>query len=204
MCSYYAKGCADYVGVWDFDEFFQPRGQNKNILDVLKAMGDPTGVISRPYVAPISIDGRIVADAGSSLSTDRNSTDSKGPEVNTYKGGRGMADGHPHPLCYMLMSSEVSLVAHIEPVRILEVSTLSSLHSVFSSFYHSLILSSPSHHPLIILSSPFHRPLIIFSSPFHRPLIFSSPSHHIVSIFFPSYPHPILILSPSYPHPTSS
>ena len=24
-CSYYAKGSADYVGIWDFDEFFLPR-----------------------------------------------------------------------------------------------------------------------------------------------------------------------------------
>ena len=38
MCMYYSKGVADYVGVWDFDEFFQPRGANKNLLDVVAAM----------------------------------------------------------------------------------------------------------------------------------------------------------------------
>ena len=37
MCSYYSKGTADYVGVWDFEDFFIPRGSNQNILDVLKA-----------------------------------------------------------------------------------------------------------------------------------------------------------------------
>ena len=37
MCSYYSKGTADYVGVWDFEDFFIPRGANQNVLDVLKA-----------------------------------------------------------------------------------------------------------------------------------------------------------------------
>ena len=36
MCSYYSKGTADYVGVWDFDDFFIPRGPNQNVLDLLK------------------------------------------------------------------------------------------------------------------------------------------------------------------------
>ena len=36
MCSYYSKGTADYVGVWDFDHFFIPRGPNENVLDLLK------------------------------------------------------------------------------------------------------------------------------------------------------------------------
>jgi hypothetical protein len=26
------------LGIWDFDEYFIPRGKNKNILDVLKKM----------------------------------------------------------------------------------------------------------------------------------------------------------------------
>lgn len=38
MCSYYSKGAADYVGVWDFEDFFIPRGANQNVLDVLKAV----------------------------------------------------------------------------------------------------------------------------------------------------------------------
>jgi Glycosyltransferase family 92 len=36
MCSYYSKGTADYVGVWDFDDFLIPRGPNENVLDLLK------------------------------------------------------------------------------------------------------------------------------------------------------------------------
>ena len=46
MCSYYSKGTADYVGVWDFEDFFIPRGSNQNILDVLKAAEHPNADVS--------------------------------------------------------------------------------------------------------------------------------------------------------------
>ena len=46
MCSYYSKGTADYVGVWDFEDFFIPRGSNQNILDVLKAAEHPIADVS--------------------------------------------------------------------------------------------------------------------------------------------------------------
>ena len=46
MCSYYSKGTADYVGVWDFEDFFIPRGSNQNILDLLKAAEHPNADVS--------------------------------------------------------------------------------------------------------------------------------------------------------------
>jgi hypothetical protein len=36
FCAYFSKGLSNYVGIWDFNEFFIPKGENKNILDVLK------------------------------------------------------------------------------------------------------------------------------------------------------------------------
>ena len=86
-CSYYAKGSADYVGIWDFDEFFLPRGKYKNIPDVLNAMGDPKGVM--PYYHSQGSD----------------------PERMrlTWNGGRGLADGNAHPFCFLLLDSEVML-----------------------------------------------------------------------------------------------
>ena len=41
MCSYYSKGTADYVGVWDYVDFFIPRGLNQNVLDLLTAAEHP-------------------------------------------------------------------------------------------------------------------------------------------------------------------
>jgi hypothetical protein len=37
MHMYLSKGLADYVGVWDVDEFFIPKGKHKTILDVIKS-----------------------------------------------------------------------------------------------------------------------------------------------------------------------
>ena len=33
--TFYLKGVADHIGVWDTDEFFIPRGENQNLLDVI-------------------------------------------------------------------------------------------------------------------------------------------------------------------------
>ena len=46
MCSYYSKGTTDYVGVWDFDDFFIPRGPNENVLDLLKNIEYPSTDVS--------------------------------------------------------------------------------------------------------------------------------------------------------------
>jgi hypothetical protein len=87
MCTYLAKGNADYVGVWDFDEFFIPRGTNKNILDVLKKMDYSPNL---PYSHPAGISSMELYKQG-------------------WKGGRGLADGDGHPFCYLSLESEVTL-----------------------------------------------------------------------------------------------
>lgn len=89
MCSYYSKGAADYVGVWDVDEFFQPRGKYKNILDILDDMEPPKGIV---------------------LNTYPNNTSPLDVYKSGYKPQRGMADGDGHPFCYLLLNSEVTLV----------------------------------------------------------------------------------------------
>ena len=94
MCSYYSKGAADYVGVWDFDEFFQPRGKYKNILNILDDMEDPTGLVRNTY--PEDADPVKVYKSG-------------------YKSRRGMADEDGHHFCYLLLDSEVTLIDNIIP-----------------------------------------------------------------------------------------
>ena len=89
MCLYYSKGTADYVGVWDYDEFFQPRGSNKNLNDVVKAMESPSGPIA--YFHPSDADPLAMYHAG-------------------WKPQRGMADGSAHPFCYLQLHSEVTLL----------------------------------------------------------------------------------------------
>ena len=89
MCMYYSKGVADYVGVWDFDEFFQPMGKNKNLLDVLRAMGDPKGIIQNFHPKDADPDQIQL----------------------TWKGGRGVADGDGHPFCYLLLDTAVTQVS---------------------------------------------------------------------------------------------
>ena len=80
---------ADYVGIWDYDEFFQPRGANKNILDVIRAMEAPTGPVRNTY-----------------------SSNLKALDVHKlgWKPQRGMADNDGHPFCYLILDSEVTYV----------------------------------------------------------------------------------------------
>ena len=94
MCLYYSKGVADYVGVWDYDEFFQPRGSNKNIIDVVKAMESPSGPIA--YFHPNDADPVAMSKAG-------------------WKPQRGMADDSAHPFCYIMLNSEVTYMRPNSP-----------------------------------------------------------------------------------------
>ena len=90
MCTYYSKGAADYVGVWDFDEFFQPRGANKNLLDVIAAMEPEDGPVRYTYppdADPIQYFQR------------------------PFIPRRGMADRDGHPFCYLILQSEVTYIA---------------------------------------------------------------------------------------------
>ena len=90
MCTYFSKGMADYVGVWDFDEFFQPRGTNKNLLDVIAAM--------EPLDGPIK----------SSFSPNDNLALFS---MEPFKPRRGLADGDYHPFCYLILKSEITYLA---------------------------------------------------------------------------------------------
>ena len=96
MCTYYSKGTADYVAVWDFDEFFQPRGDNKNILDVLKSVD-----------FPVSKENYLKSDKRVSLSLNETKTIME----EGWTPRLGMADGHPHPLCYLILNSEVTYIS---------------------------------------------------------------------------------------------
>ena len=100
MCLYYSKGAADYVGVWDYDEFFQPRGSNKNINDVIKAMESPSGPIA--YFHPNDADSVAMYHAG-------------------WKPQRGMADDSAHPFCYIMLNSEVT---YMKPNAFLDPTTV--------------------------------------------------------------------------------
>ena len=92
MYTYYSKGVADYVGVWDFDEFFQPRGGNKNLLDLVAAM--------EPLDGPVK----------SSFSPYANVTSYS---LKPFTPKRGMADGDHHPFCYLIFKSEVTYAAKL-------------------------------------------------------------------------------------------
>lgn len=89
MCLYYSKGSADYVGVWDFDEFFQPRGQNKNLLDVIDAVEPAKDAVPFQH-EPNKTSLEVYAG---------------------WKPARGMADKDGHPFCYLVLNSEVTLVS---------------------------------------------------------------------------------------------
>ena len=80
---------ADYVGIWDYDEFFQPRGANKDIVDVIRAMEAPTGPVRNSY-----------------------SPNLKALDVHKlgWEPRRGMADNDGHPFCYLILDSEVTYV----------------------------------------------------------------------------------------------
>ena len=81
FCSYYSKGVADYIGIWDLDEFFIPKGQNRNILNVIEnAYPEPKKTLD-PEI-PRAFD-------------EDKSVDKKWP------GGRGWADSQGHPFCYI-------------------------------------------------------------------------------------------------------
>ena len=82
--------------MWDYDEFFQPRGANKNILDILESVD-----FSASERKNLEMDG--VA------SWSANETKSIMKEGWTTR--KGMADGHAHPLCYIIFNSEVSYIA---------------------------------------------------------------------------------------------
>ena len=108
MYTYYSKGVADYVGVWDFDEFFQPRGGNKNLLDLVAAM--------EPLDGPVK----------SSFSPYANVTSYS---LKPFTPKRGMADGDHHPFCYLIFKSEVTYAAKLAKRNAPTVRHLPPIHA---------------------------------------------------------------------------
>lgn len=86
MCTYYSKGSARYVGVWDYDEHFYPLNNFTSIQEVIY---DIDTVSPIPYF-----------HAEDTLPSDI---------VYKWTGGKGLADGDGHPLCYMVLNSAVTL-----------------------------------------------------------------------------------------------
>ena len=87
LCTYFSKGMADYVALWDYDEFFIPKGNNKNVIDLVNSLDVPTNAPLKPTDDPSGVD---LID----LKT-------------KWKGGKGYADGDAHPLCYIQLQSKV-------------------------------------------------------------------------------------------------
>jgi hypothetical protein len=83
MCLYLSKGLADYLAIWDTDEYFIPKPPNHSIMDVIRRADSQVPLTPLPSdVDPWAM-------------------------VQTWKGGKGWADGEGHPLCYFMLSSEV-------------------------------------------------------------------------------------------------
>ena len=116
LCTYYSKGVADYVGIWDFDEFFIPKGENKNLLDVIKNVYRP------PIIPTISVDLKNVKNDSDKPKNLRNS-DNEIVELDSSKNdnnekyvslikrrkmlatndGGVWAAGYAHPPCFFLL-----------------------------------------------------------------------------------------------------
>lgn len=82
MCLYLAKGVADYVAVWDTDEYFIPKLPHHSIIDVIRSAESPKPL--KPF--PPDTDPFALSS--------------------NWKGGRGWADGHAHPFCYLHLTSD--------------------------------------------------------------------------------------------------
>ena len=91
-CLYHSKGMAEYLLVIDLDEFFVPRGNNWNFLDVLKSI-EATEVVSD------------IAKKGSP-----NDAISKNKEA---KKSHGWASKHNHPACYITVFSDAVVNPYI-------------------------------------------------------------------------------------------
>ena len=71
---------ADYVGIWDFDEFFIPKGENKNLADLILKAESSTK----------KLNSKLNGDFSDKLNN-----------THLWPGGRGWADGNAHPFCFL-------------------------------------------------------------------------------------------------------
>lgn len=97
FCTYFSKGVADYAGVWDFDEFLIPRGDNKNIQDIIKSV-----------VAPAPIDPKYVYTFGNTTVD----------VEQVWTGGPGLADGEGHPFCSIVLNSVMNVSPKANPLNL--------------------------------------------------------------------------------------
>ena len=85
-CLYHSRGMAEYLLVIDLDEFFVPKGNNWNFLDVLKSI-EATEVVS---------DGAEKDSQTGGISMNKEANNS-----------HGWAIKHNHPACYITVFSDV-------------------------------------------------------------------------------------------------
>lgn len=103
LCLYYAKGLADYLAVWDVDEFFVPHGSNQNLIDLLdhadniSTIHDPLSI--PPATAVIPPSQSFISQPAAINWTVWND------EYRNHPHPHGWADGHAHPLCYLQLYS---------------------------------------------------------------------------------------------------
>lgn len=97
MCTYFSKGVADYAGVWDFDEFLLPRGDNKNIQDIIRGV-----------VAPSPINPNYVYNFGNTTVD----------VEKVWTGGPGLADGEGHPFCGIVFNSVMNVSPKASPMTL--------------------------------------------------------------------------------------
>ena len=84
MCLYLTKGMVDYLAVWDVNKYFIPQLPHHTIVDIIEATKYP---------------------ASSTVALhDLENGDSKSSS------GRGWADGHNHPFCYLDLEIEEVIV----------------------------------------------------------------------------------------------
>jgi hypothetical protein len=135
MCSYFAKGMADYVGVWDIDEFFIPTGDKVHtlpeLLDTLMpAQKDVMFPDKNDYFQPLrkaAADAALLSMGSTAGAGGGASLQLQAMELNTStlfdmyeqwptvrdslraQGVLGLAEGNWHPACYLLLKSAVTL-----------------------------------------------------------------------------------------------
>ena len=93
MCLYLTKGMVDYLAVWDIDEYFIPQLPSHSIQEVIQSAE------SRQPLSPLP------------------STADPFELVDSWRGGRGWADGDGHPFCYLRLLSESLYRSRDIPVK---------------------------------------------------------------------------------------
>lgn len=86
MCMYLSRGVADYIAIWDIDEYFIPKPPLNSIMDLVRSVD-----------LPVEQMRRLMPKDDAELYR----------QLQTWKGGRGFADDDMHPFCYIMLMSDV-------------------------------------------------------------------------------------------------